>query len=167
MKHFVHHLTPGTLDEWVRAIGNGVNVVRSCAQKSGKFCAGGAATEIVLGRLLQRFAATVPGLDQYAVAKFAEALEMVPKILADNAGYARTELLTKLYQANDLDACEGKSKITNFGCNIIGILQFLSYVKNCNNLCQHPTMGLTIEASILQNIKHTTFKSKINISSKY
>jgi len=51
-----------------------------------RFCPGGAATEIEVARLLQKFGQTVSGLDQYAVLKFAEALEIVPKILADNAG---------------------------------------------------------------------------------
>merc|ERR1711988_1546533 len=49
---------------------------------------------------LQQFGATVPGLDQYAVLKFAEALEVVPKILAENAGHNHVDAITALYAAH-------------------------------------------------------------------
>jgi len=92
--------TLSTLEELDRAVTDAVNVMRS-ACKEGRFCAGGASTEIRLAHEIQKFGATVPGLDQYGVLKFAEALEMVPKILADNAGYPRVEALTALYKKMD------------------------------------------------------------------
>jgi len=73
-----------------------------CAAKDGRFCPGGASTETKISRELQSFGSTVPGLDQYAVLKFAEALEIVPKILADNCGKkGRVETLTSLYQGQE------------------------------------------------------------------
>lgn len=102
--------TANTLDEWERAIDDGVHVIR-CATKDGRFCAGGAATETRIARELQTFGATVPGLDQYAVLKFAEALEIVPKILSDNCGKkGRVETITGLYQA--------QTKEKNTGINV-------------------------------------------------
>merc|ERR1711957_340756 len=77
----------------------GVNVVRAVT-KDPSFLAGGGATEIELAHQLQQFGATVPGLDQYAVLKFAEALEVVPKVLADNAGHSNIDALTALYAAH-------------------------------------------------------------------
>merc|ERR1711957_923283 len=91
--------SPNVLDEVERAIDNAVNVVR-CVTKSPGFVAGGGATEIELAHKLQQFGATVPGLDQYAVLKFAEALEVVPKVLADNAGHSNIDALTALYAAH-------------------------------------------------------------------
>jgi len=91
--------TPNVLDELERAIDNAVHVVR-CAAQSGKFLPGGGATEIELAHQLQQFGATVPGLDQYAVLKFAEALEVVPKILAENAGHSHVDAITALYAAH-------------------------------------------------------------------
>ena len=38
-----------------------------------------------------------PGVDQYAIRSFAEALEVVPKTLANNAGLNATEVVTRLY----------------------------------------------------------------------
>lgn len=90
--------TLSTLEEWDRAVNDAVNVIRASI-KAPTFCAGGAATEMRLAHDIQQFGATVPGLDQYAVMKYAEALEMVPKILADNAGYSRVDTLTALYKA--------------------------------------------------------------------
>jgi T-complex protein 1 subunit theta len=91
--------SPNVLDEVERAIDNAVNVVR-CVTKSAGFVAGGGATEIELAHKLQQFGATVPGLDQYAVLKFAEALEVVPKVLAENAGHSNIDALTALYAAH-------------------------------------------------------------------
>merc|ERR1719198_1017389 len=88
--------SPNVLDELERSIGNAVNVVRSVARDP-HFVAGAGATEIELAHQLQQFGATVPGLDQYAVLKFAEALEVVPKVLAENAGHSYIDVLTKLY----------------------------------------------------------------------
>mmetsp|Transcript_152421 Transcript_152421/g.265679 ORF Transcript_152421/g.265679 Transcript_152421/m.265679 type:complete len:540 (+) Transcript_152421:98-1717(+) len=87
------------LDELERAIANAVNVVR-CAARDPQFAPGGGATEIELAHQLQQFGATVPGLDQYAVLKFAEALEVVPRVIAENAGHNHVDVITALYAAH-------------------------------------------------------------------
>jgi len=91
--------SPNILDELERAVANAVNVVRSVARDP-HFVAGAGATEIELAHQLQQFGATVPGLDQYAVLKFAEALEVVPKVLADNAGHNYVDVITAMYAAH-------------------------------------------------------------------
>merc|ERR1719343_1429899 len=88
--------SPNILDELERAIDNAVNVVR-CVCRDPHFLPGAGATEIELAHQLQQFGATVPGLDQYAVLKFAEALEVVPKILAENSGHNHVDAITALY----------------------------------------------------------------------
>merc|ERR1712139_110052 len=84
------------LDELARAVDNAVNVVRSVG-KDPRFVAGAGATEIELAHQLQQFGATVPGLDQYAVLKFAESLEVFPTVLAENAGHNHVDVITALY----------------------------------------------------------------------
>merc|ERR1719210_1906471 len=91
--------SPNVLDELERAIDNAANVVR-CSTRSPFFTAGAGATEIELAHQLQQFGATVPGLDQYAVLKFAEALEVVPKVLAENAGHSHVDAITALYASH-------------------------------------------------------------------
>lgn len=91
--------SPNVLDEIERAIDNAVNVVR-CATRDTSFVPGAGATEIELAHQLQQFGSTVPGLDQYAVLKFAEALEVVPRVLAENAGHNHVDAITALYAAH-------------------------------------------------------------------
>jgi hypothetical protein len=43
---------------------------------------------------------TQPGLEQYAITKFAESLEVVPRALAENSGVKATEVVSKLYAAH-------------------------------------------------------------------
>jgi T-complex protein 1 subunit theta len=92
--------SPNALDELERSIDNAVSVVR-CVTKSPNFVAGAGATEIEMAHQLQQFGATVPGLDQYAVLKFSEALEVVPKVLAENAGHNHVDAITALYTAHE------------------------------------------------------------------
>lgn len=40
---------------------------------------------------------TCPGLDQYAIKKFAEAFEAIPRALAENSGVKANEVISKLY----------------------------------------------------------------------
>jgi len=91
--------SPNVMDELERAIDNAVNVIR-CVIKDPAFVAGAGATEIDLAHQLQQFGATVPGLDQYAVLKFAEALEVVPRVLSENAGHNHVDSITAMYAAH-------------------------------------------------------------------
>lgn len=43
---------------------------------------------------------TCPGLEQYAIKKFAEAFEVVPRALSENSGVKATEVISKLYAAH-------------------------------------------------------------------
>ena len=46
------------------------------------------------------FTQTCAGLEQYAIQKFAESLEAIPRTLAENAGVKATEVISKLYAAH-------------------------------------------------------------------
>ncbi len=46
----------------------------------------GGALEIEVARQLREFGAKETGLDQYAIAQFADALEVVPRTIAENSG---------------------------------------------------------------------------------
>jgi T-complex protein 1 subunit theta len=58
---------------------------------------GGGATEIELASKLSDYARTCPGIEQYAIQRYAETFEYIPKILAENSGVKSTEILAKLY----------------------------------------------------------------------
>merc|ERR1712037_891898 len=68
--------------------------------KDGRLTAGGGSTEIELARQVSAWGETHAGLEQYSINKFAEALEVVPRVLAENSGVKPKEVIAKLYAAH-------------------------------------------------------------------
>lgn len=68
--------------------------------KDGRCVAGAGACEIDLAYHIQQVAESTPGLEQYAISKFAEALEVVPRTLAENSGQNAADVLSSLYAAH-------------------------------------------------------------------
>ncbi|KAL1569319.1 T-complex protein 1 subunit theta [Salvia divinorum] len=88
--------TDSILDDLERAIDDGVNSYKAMCRDS-RTVPGAAATEIELAKRLKEFSLKETGLDQYAIAKFAESFEMIPKTLAENAGLNAIEIISSLY----------------------------------------------------------------------
>lgn len=112
----VRSSTENMLDDIERAIDDGVNVFRAMT-RDGRFVAGAAAAEIELAKRLQTFGSETPGLGQYAIKKFAEAFEVVPRTLAENAGLQSIEVISSLYAAHSNP--EGKDKGINLNTGAI------------------------------------------------
>jgi len=91
--------TQNTLDDVERAVDDGVNAFKGFIRDP-RFVPGAGATEMELSRRIQQFGESSPGLDQYGIKKFAEALEVVPRILADNAGLVITDIISSLTAAH-------------------------------------------------------------------
>ncbi|MCO5605732.1 hypothetical protein L7F22_059916 [Adiantum nelumboides] len=87
------------LDDIERAIDDGVNSYKAMCRDS-RILPGAGATEIELARNLKEFAYKETGLDQYAIGKFGECFEVVPRMLAENAGLNATEIISSLYAAH-------------------------------------------------------------------
>jgi len=77
--------TEHLVNEIERAVNDSLGVVRM-AVTDAKVLAGGGAPEIELAMRLRDFAASVSGREQLAVEAFADALETIPRTLAENAG---------------------------------------------------------------------------------
>jgi len=77
--------TLNMLDDIERAIDDGVNVVKAIT-KDPRLIAGAGASEMSLYRALQEAGEKMGGLQQYGVKRFGEALQVVPRTLAENAG---------------------------------------------------------------------------------
>lgn len=88
--------TDNGMDDIERAIDDGVNTFKGLS-RNGKFLPGAGATEIAVAQRLSEYADTLPGLEQYAVRKFATALETFPKALAENTGVNATDVVNKLH----------------------------------------------------------------------
>jgi len=92
--------TQNSLDDIERAIDDGVNAFKGLV-KDNRLVPGAGATEIELARRLLSFGEAAPGLDQYAIKKYAEAFEIVPRILAENSGHVATRTISSLYAAHE------------------------------------------------------------------
>ena len=73
----------------------------AAALKTGTVVAGAGAPEIEVARQLRKFANSLSGREQLAVLAFANALEIVPRTLAENAGLDPIDVLTELKAAHD------------------------------------------------------------------
>lgn len=95
----VRGATTNQMDDVERAIDDGVNVVKGII-KDPRLVAGAGATELELAKRIAEYGEKTPGLAQHAIKRFADALEVVPRTLAENAGLDATEVLSKLYAAH-------------------------------------------------------------------
>jgi len=112
----VRAATDNILDDIERAIDDGINTYKAMQTiEDGPvtFVSGAGASELELARLIKSFGETVSGQDQYAIKKFGEALEIVPRILAENSGMNSTDIISNLY------ASHTKGDV-NFGVDILG-----------------------------------------------
>jgi T-complex protein 1 subunit theta len=87
--------TMSLLDDIERSIEDSLFSIKA-ASKDGRFLPGAGASEIELSQRLIALADTTPGIAQYAIRKYAEAFEVVPRQLATNAGQDATEVIAKL-----------------------------------------------------------------------
>ena len=91
--------TQNHLDDIERAIDDGVNVVKAITRDP-KLVPGAGATEMQLIERISAFGEKTPELSQYAIKKYAESFEVIPRTLAESAGLDATEVLASLYAAH-------------------------------------------------------------------
>ncbi len=92
--------TEHVIDEIDRAVEDSLGVVRTTIE-DGKVLAGGGAPEVELSLALRDYADSVGGREQLAVEAFADALEVIPRTLAENAGLDPIDSLVELRSAHD------------------------------------------------------------------
>uniref|UniRef100_A0A8C5ZUR4 T-complex protein 1 subunit theta n=1 Tax=Marmota marmota marmota TaxID=9994 RepID=A0A8C5ZUR4_MARMA len=88
--------TDNLMDDVERAVDDGVNTFKVLTRDK-RLVPGGGATEIELAKQITSYGETCPGLEQYAIKKFAEAFEAIPRALAENSGVKANEVISKLY----------------------------------------------------------------------
>jgi len=91
--------TEGMLDDVERAVDDGINAYKALCRDARCVPAGGA-SELEMARQVADFGKKQTGLDQYAIARFAEALEVVPRTIAENSGLPASEVVARLYAAH-------------------------------------------------------------------
>ncbi|KAA0175744.1 hypothetical protein FNF27_02830 [Cafeteria roenbergensis] len=95
--------TTSLLDDLERAVDDAVHTAKTLC-RDGRLVPGAGAVETAVSLDVQEFASSVPGLEQYAINKYAEAIEVVPRTLSENAGKDATDIMSALYAAH----AEGK-----------------------------------------------------------
>jgi thermosome len=91
----LHGGTQHVVDSLQHAMDDALHVV-SVALEDGKVVAGGGSPEVELSMRLGDYASSLSGREQLAVAKFAEAFEVIPETLAENSGYDPINKLVEL-----------------------------------------------------------------------
>ncbi|ELZ50656.1 thermosome [Halorubrum coriense DSM 10284] len=92
--------TDHVVDELERGIQDALDVV-STTVSDGRTLPGGGAVEVELARRLRDYADSVEGREQLAVEAFADSLELIPRVLAENAGLDAIDLLVDLRAAHE------------------------------------------------------------------
>ncbi|KAF9476874.1 T-complex protein 1 [Pholiota conissans] len=94
--------TSNHLDDLERAIDDGVNVIKSL-MKDARLVPGAGASEMELAKRVEAYGSTLKGLSQHGVKKFASALEVIPRTLAENAlgGAEGNEVLSRLWAKHE------------------------------------------------------------------
>ncbi|MCL2288070.1 MAG: TCP-1/cpn60 chaperonin family protein [Candidatus Bathyarchaeota archaeon] len=88
------------VDEAERAITDSLSVISDVIENN-KIVPGGGAVEIEIAKELRKFATKVDGREQLAVEAFANAMEVIARTLAENAGLESIDLLAQLRSAHD------------------------------------------------------------------
>jgi thermosome len=104
--------TEHVVDELERAVHDALRVVGVVVEDK-KYVVGGGATEIELALRLKEYAASVGGREQLAIEAFAEAMEVIPRTLAENAGLDPIDSLVSLRSKH-----EGKNAMKTAGINV-------------------------------------------------
>lgn len=107
--------TEHVIDEIKRAMEDSIGDV-SASLTVGKIVAGAGAPEIELSKGLNKYAQSLSGREQLAVMAFANAMDSIPRTLAENAGLDPIDVLTELKSQHDkgnkwagIDVDSGKS----------------------------------------------------------
>jgi len=98
------------VDEAERAITDSLSVVSDVIENN-KIVPGGGAIEIEIAKELRQYATKVGGREQLAVEAFADAVEVIPRTLAENAGLEPIDILVEMRSVHDKES--GKFKGIN------------------------------------------------------
>ncbi|TFG13046.1 MAG: thermosome subunit [Promethearchaeota archaeon] len=99
------------VDEAERMLNDALSVVKAAVEVP-YILPGGGAAEIELAKRLRNYARSIGGRQQLAIEVYANALEIIPKTLVENAGYNPVDLLVELRSKHEAD--DGAS----YGINI-------------------------------------------------
>ncbi len=104
--------TEHVIDELERGLHDALSVVK-VALEDGKMTAGGGAVATAISMTLRDYAPSIGGREQMAIEAFANAIEVVPKTLSENAGLDPIDMMLAVRRAH-------KKGNKNAGINVLG-----------------------------------------------
>lgn len=87
--------TQQILDESERSLHDALCVLQQTVKET-RIVYGGGASEMLMANAVHELSARTPGKESMAIESFAQALRQLPTIIADNAGYDSSELISQL-----------------------------------------------------------------------
>ncbi|MBX7076716.1 MAG: TCP-1/cpn60 chaperonin family protein [Methanobacteriaceae archaeon] len=94
-----------------RALEDALGVV-SATIEDGKIVIGGGSPEVEMAKQLKAYSETIDGREQLSIKAFAEALEVIPRTLAENAGLDAIDILVDLRSAHETNPYMGINVFT-------------------------------------------------------
>lgn len=88
------------MNDLERSLDDGICGVKTLCT-DGRLLPGAGAVELELSRQLKAYADEVKGLDQYAINKFAESFDVIPRTLVENSGCDATTVLQALHESHN------------------------------------------------------------------
>lgn len=114
--------TMSVLNDIERAIDDGVQAVsQACmnvSKGSNQYVYGGGSFEMSLSTALQQDSNHIAGLEQYSVAAFGKALEVIPRTLAENAGWDSTKVLADMQAAHASNSSRSDNNSATTICDV-------------------------------------------------
>tara|TARA_R100000458_G_scaffold59855_1_gene72233 strand:- start:498 stop:1985 length:1488 start_codon:yes stop_codon:yes gene_type:complete len=123
--------SPSTLDEVARGFDDALGVV-SMIMNGGQMVYGGGSTYVSMANYLRNNSASVEGRGQMAINAFADALEIIPATIAENAGHDPLDCLLSLRHAISEGRMQYGPDVENGGITSmqdLGVVEPLDLVK--------------------------------------
>jgi len=118
--------TQQIIDEAERSLHDALCVLAATVRES-RIVYGGGCSEMIMACAVMRAAAATPGKEAVAMEAFARALQQLPTVIADNAGYDSAQLISELRAAHNLGSnTMGLGKFLFINC-IVAIIFFVIY----------------------------------------
>ena len=136
--------TKQTFDETERGFEDALGVV-SIAYNTGNVVAGGGSSFIAMSQHLRKRAAEIGGRQQMAIESFADALEIVPATIAENAGHDPLDTILALRNEHTLGNSNWGPNVEEGGISDmvkLGVFEPLQLIRQCVQSASEVTISI-------------------------
>ncbi len=125
---FIRGSSTQVINEVERSLTDVIGALSSAVEQ-GKYVSGGGAIEVEVANVLRQYSSEVGGREQLAIQAFADALEIVPKTLAESAGMDPIDTLVQLRNKHNTSA--GKNLGVDVYKNTLGDMDKNGVIEPC------------------------------------